>query len=137
MLPDIIEEFLIESHEGVGRLDRDLGEFETDPPDRERLSSVIRSIHTIKGSCGLLGFSTLQAIRHIDENLLYPLRDGELALNVTLTTCTLSVHVRLRSAVAQVGAATLGVVQDDASSVVWGMPGLVARAGEPAPTRMA
>ena len=53
---DLIREFLIESHEGLDRLDQDLVDLEKDPRNRETLASVFRAIHTIKGTCGFLGF---------------------------------------------------------------------------------
>ncbi len=47
-LDDIIKEFLVESYENLDQLDRDLLSLEETPDDRNRLSSVFRTIHTIK-----------------------------------------------------------------------------------------
>ena len=46
---EVINEFLIESNEGLDRLDSDLVELETDPTSREALGSIFRTMHTIKG----------------------------------------------------------------------------------------
>jgi two-component system chemotaxis sensor kinase CheA len=44
---EIIAEFLVESHENLDQLDRDLVELEQHPGSRELLSSIFRTIHTI------------------------------------------------------------------------------------------
>ncbi|WP_278257140.1 Hpt domain-containing protein [Nocardioides convexus] len=41
-------------------LDRDLVELEQQPDSRERLSSIFRTIHTIKGTSGFLAFNRLE-----------------------------------------------------------------------------
>jgi two-component system, chemotaxis family, sensor kinase CheA len=50
---DIVKDFLVESYENLDRLDRDLVGLEKNPHDREALAGVFRTIHTIKGTCGL------------------------------------------------------------------------------------
>lgn len=80
-LDDIVKEFLVESYENLDQLDRDLVAIEDSPNDRDLLSSVFRTIHTIKGTCGFLGFPILEHVTHVGENLLSKLRDGELQLN--------------------------------------------------------
>jgi two-component system chemotaxis sensor kinase CheA len=50
---------------------------------------VFRTIHTIKGTCGFLGFTKLEAVAHVGENLSSKLRDGELVLNPEITTALL------------------------------------------------
>ncbi|MGD0511693.1 MAG: Hpt domain-containing protein, partial [Terriglobales bacterium] len=51
---DIVKEFLVESYENLDRLDRELVGLEKNPNDRDALSSIFRTIHTIKGTCGFL-----------------------------------------------------------------------------------
>ena len=86
----VIEEFRVESNENLSRLDREMVELETKPKDSNLLSSVFRTIHTIKGTCGLLGFNTLQSITHLAENLLSQVRDGKRDLTPALVTLILS-----------------------------------------------
>ncbi|GAA3660726.1 hypothetical protein GCM10022237_20710 [Nocardioides ginsengisoli] len=74
---EIIAEFLVESHENLDQLDRDLVELERQPDSRERLSSIFRTIHTIKGTSGFLAFGRLEQLTHVGETLLSRLRDGE------------------------------------------------------------
>lgn len=77
---EIVREFLIESSENLSRLDQEMVELETRPRDASLLASIFRTIHTIKGTCGFLGFGTLESITHYAENLLSMLRNGELEL---------------------------------------------------------
>lgn len=86
---DIVREFLVESNENLTQLDQDFVELEKQPQDTNLLSSIFRTIHTIKGTCGFLGFSTLEAITHRAENMLSQLRDGERGLTPALTTLLL------------------------------------------------
>src|ERR1700685_4147389 len=86
---DIVKEFLAESYENLDRLDRELVGLEKNPQDRDALASVFRTIHTIKGTCGFLGFSKLEGVAHVGENLLSRLRDGQMTLNPELTTALL------------------------------------------------
>src|ERR1700730_896480 len=86
---DIVQDFLVESYENLDRLDRDLVGLEKNPHDREALAGVFRTIHTIKGTCGFLGFNKLEKVAHVGENLLTRLRDGQLTLNPELTTALL------------------------------------------------
>ena len=74
---EIIAEFLVESHENLDQLDRDLVELEQNPGSRELLSSIFRTIHTIKGTSGFLAFGRLEKLTHVGETLLSQLRDGE------------------------------------------------------------
>src|SRR3712207_9366674 len=76
-LDDIVEEFLVESHENLDQLDSDLVALEQDPNSRERLSSIFRTIHTIKGTSGFLAFNRLEEVTHGGENMLSRLR-GEI-----------------------------------------------------------
>jgi two-component system, chemotaxis family, sensor kinase CheA len=82
---EIVQEFLVESHENLDRLDRDLVALEQEPDSRELLSSVFRTIHTIKGTSGFLAFGRLESLTHVGENLLSQLRDGVRRMNPQTT----------------------------------------------------
>ena len=72
---DIVSEFLIESHENVEALERELVVLETNPNATATIGSIFRAVHTIKGTCGFLGFAKLEAVAHAGESLLSLLRD--------------------------------------------------------------
>ena len=90
MSDEIVKDFLVESSENLDLLDRELIKLEKDPGNRETLSSIFRTIHTIKGTCGFLGFGKLEQVAHAGENLLSLLRDGAIRLNTERTTALLS-----------------------------------------------
>ena len=73
---EIIREFLIESSENLHSLDSELVDLERHPT-AETLASIFRTIHTIKGTCGFLGFQILEAITHQAESILSQLRTGQ------------------------------------------------------------
>src|SRR5579863_1736426 len=85
-MDDIVKDFLIESRENLDRLDQELVSLESDPTSKDLLASIFRTIHTIKGSCGFLGFARLEKVAHAGENLLSKLRDGTLSLNAEMTS---------------------------------------------------
>jgi len=78
---EFIEEFLVESGECLDQLDRDLIALEERPDDPQRLASIFRTVHTIKGNSGFFGFSKLGALTHSGEHLLGKLRDGKIRLD--------------------------------------------------------
>ena len=104
MSDDIVREFLVESSENLDLLDRELIHLEKDPGNRGTLASIFRTIHTIKGTCGFLGFTKLESVAHVGENLLSKLRDGELALNPEMTTALLAMVDAIRQMLASVEA---------------------------------
>lgn len=101
---DIIREFLVESHENLSRLDQELVEIEKRPRDAALLASIFRTMHTIKGTCGFLGFSTLESIAHQAESILSQLRDGVRELNPALVTLILETVDATRKVLASIEA---------------------------------
>lgn len=99
---EIIQEFLVESYENLDQLDRDLVELEQEPGSRELLSSIFRTIHTIKGTSGFLAFSRLEALTHVGENLLSKLRDGHLTMTPSTADALLAMIDSVRALLAHV-----------------------------------
>ena len=69
-MDELIKEFVQESSENLDRLDQDFVKLESDPGNLELLKSIFRAIHTVKGTCGFLGFIKLEALTHTGEDLL-------------------------------------------------------------------
>src|SRR6476659_5646312 len=116
-LDDIVEEFLVESHENLDQLDTDLVALEQEPDSRERLSSIFRTIHTIKGTSGFLAFNRLEEVTHVGENMLSRLRDGELELTPTRTSVLLQMVDSVRALLTSIEASG-GEGSVDVSGVV-------------------
>jgi two-component system chemotaxis sensor kinase CheA len=89
-MDDLVKDFLIESTENLDRLDQELVKLESQPSSKELLGSIFRTIHTIKGSCGFLGFAKLEKLAHAGESLLSRLRDGNLQLTGEITSALLA-----------------------------------------------
>lgn len=99
---EIVQEFLVESHENLDQLDRDLVELEKSPSSRELLSSVFRTIHTIKGTSGFLAFGRLETLTHVGENLLSQLREGELTMTPAIAGSLLNMVDGVRALLAAI-----------------------------------
>src|SRR5919198_6108441 len=123
-LDDVVREFLVESHENLDRLDQDLVLLETDPANRQKLASIFRTIHTIKGTCGFLGFTRLEAVSHSGENLLSRLRDGLLTLTPEITSGLLAMVDAIREILGRIEA-TADEGDGDYSALVERLTGLV------------
>jgi two-component system chemotaxis sensor kinase CheA len=96
-MDELTREFLIESQEGLDRMERCLTNLEERPDDAALIADVFRSVHTIKGTTGFLGFKRLEKLAHTGESLLGLLRDGKLAANAPIITGLLQLLDVLRS----------------------------------------
>jgi two-component system chemotaxis sensor kinase CheA len=101
-LDEVVSEFVVESYENLDQLDRDLLALEDDPDNRAVLGSVFRTIHTVKGTCGFLGYGKLEAIAHVGENLLSKLRDGVLRLTPEMADALLALSDAVRAILAEI-----------------------------------
>ncbi|MBV8113222.1 MAG: chemotaxis protein CheW [Silvibacterium sp.] len=96
-MDDLIREFLIESQDGLDRMEQCLTELEERPEDAGLLAEIFRSVHTIKGTTGFLGFSRLEALSHAGENLLGLLRDGKIQADSRIISALLGLLDDLRT----------------------------------------
>jgi two-component system chemotaxis sensor kinase CheA len=101
---ETIREFLVESDENLSHLDQDMVELEKRPKDAALLGNIFRTIHTIKGACGFLAFSTLEGITHKAESLLSQLRDGKRELTPALVSLILETVDATRKVLASIEA---------------------------------
>jgi two-component system chemotaxis sensor kinase CheA len=93
---EVVQEFVVESYENLDQLTADLVELEQDPTNPEKLSSIFRAMHTIKGTCGFLGFMKLESVAHAGESLLSLLRDGTRLVTPATTTVLLATSDAMR-----------------------------------------
>ncbi len=101
-LDGLVKEFLVESYENLDRLDKEFLQLEQQPGNREIISSIFRTIHTVKGTSGFFGFEKLQGVAHAGENLLVKLRDGVLALNQDISSGLLRTVDAIRAILGEV-----------------------------------
>jgi two-component system chemotaxis sensor kinase CheA len=93
---EILQEFLVETRENMDQMEQDLMAWEKQPASRETLDQVFRAIHTLKGTCGFLGFVNLETIAHEAESLLVCLRDGQVKTEPRVVTVLLQVLDAIR-----------------------------------------
>ncbi|WP_027389521.1 chemotaxis protein CheA [Chrysiogenes arsenatis] len=77
---EILDDFLVETDELLEKLDIDLVELENSPGDLDLLNSIFRCAHTVKGTSGFLGFTTMTELTHHAEDVLNKLRKGDLQM---------------------------------------------------------
>lgn len=81
ILIDLKEE-IIELHEAS---ENDLIELELTPNDKELQRSLFRSVHTIKGDLGLVGFTPMIEVLQYTEEILDMLRKGEVVYDSSMS----------------------------------------------------
>ena len=116
-MDELTREFLIESQEGLDRMERCLTDLEARPQDAALLGEIFRSVHTIKGTTGFLGFKRLEKLAHTGENLLGLLRDGKLAADRSLITGLLQLLDGLRSILKSIETSASEGAGDDATLI--------------------
>ena len=96
-MDEIVGEFVIESLEGLDRLDQALVFLEETPDDTQTITEIFRILHTIKGTCGFLAFQHLEKVAHRGENLLSLLRDSVLYIDGDITNALLATVDAIRA----------------------------------------
>ena len=71
---EFIEQFLVEARELVAQATSDLLALEQRPDDPERIDSVFRAFHTLKGAAGIVEFEPMGRALHAAESVLAEFR---------------------------------------------------------------
>ncbi len=77
-MDELLVDFLSETTESLAQLDNDLIVLEKDPNNTDILNGIFRTLHTIKGTCGFLGFQRLELVAHAGESVLVKIRDNQI-----------------------------------------------------------
>ena len=80
-MEEIIFEFITEAEESLERIEPLFVELEKKGEDKNLLNDIFRSMHTIKGAAGFLGFQPIVDVAHSSENIMKRLRDGEISIS--------------------------------------------------------
>ncbi|HEX7664405.1 MAG TPA: chemotaxis protein CheA [Polyangiaceae bacterium] len=99
---EILNEFLLETHENLDLLDRELVALERAPAQRDRLSAIFRVLHTLKGTASFLGFTSLTTIAHAGESVLGRLREPTVPITGEVTSALLAMIDTVRAILAKV-----------------------------------
>lgn len=73
----VLREFIVETNENLERAVQHLLDLERTPDDLEPVRHLFRAVHTLKSSCGWLGFGQLEQLAHDAESLLAKIRQVE------------------------------------------------------------
>lgn len=94
-MDEILQEFLSETAETMEEISGAIVAWEANPVDRERLDTIFRFVHTVKGSCGFLDLPRIGALSHAAEDALDAARNGRRAPDPGLVTAVLAVIDRI------------------------------------------
>jgi two-component system chemotaxis sensor kinase CheA len=83
-MEEIISEFITEAEESLDRIEPLFVELEQKGNDKDMLNDIFRSMHTIKGAAGFLGFQQVVDVAHSAENIMKKLREGEFEVSTQL-----------------------------------------------------
>lgn len=95
-----MEAFLAESQEGLAAMEQGLIALEARPDDRERLQTIFRAAHTLKGSASTMGFRHTAEFAHTLEDLLHAVRGRRLPVTAELISLSLQAVDVLRQMLA-------------------------------------
>ncbi len=85
-----LQTFSHEVDELLAEMEDALLALEETPDDAERINSIFRAMHTIKGSSGLFGFDDIVAFTHEAETVLDKVRNGECLIDAELISILLA-----------------------------------------------
>jgi two-component system, chemotaxis family, sensor kinase CheA len=80
-MEEITAEFITESEETLDQVDTLFVELEAKGTDKEIVNKLFRSVHTIKGAAGFLGFQSIVDVAHNAESIMKKVRDGDLEVS--------------------------------------------------------
>jgi len=109
--PELLAGFMDEAPEYLEMLDEGLLAFESQagdgaialdtPEDQERMNSMFRAAHSLKGLSAALGFDTIRDLTHVMENLFDQVRMGNKSLTSSCFETLFSVFDKLRQLIAE------------------------------------
>lgn len=85
------QKFIDEATELLENLEHDLLAFEKKPDDKSLLESILRSMHTLKGSGSMFGYDRIVEISHKTENIYSKIQKGEDSVSEKVINITFSV----------------------------------------------
>ena len=75
---DITESYVSEVRELLESAKKDILALKADENDSESLTSLLRSLHTIKGNSRMLGYSTIEKLSHAVEDIYKSIKDTKI-----------------------------------------------------------
>lgn len=72
----LLEQFILEGRDFLQNISDKLMQLEDTPDDKEVLTELFRSVHTLKGNSGLFDFPEMTHVLHAGEDLMDSVREG-------------------------------------------------------------
>lgn len=94
-MDELTGEFVAETRETLDQISEALVGWEARPDDVERLDSIFRFVHTVKGSCGFLDLPRIAALAHAAETTLAELRAGKRLAEASVVGALLAIIDRI------------------------------------------
>ena len=94
-MDDLLAEFIAETREMLEAMQGELVTWEADPTDRERLDTIFRFVHTVKGSSGFFDLPRIEKLGHAAEGALADVRAGKRAPDGRLINAVLATIDRI------------------------------------------
>ncbi|MHB0914078.1 MAG: hybrid sensor histidine kinase/response regulator [Thermoleophilia bacterium] len=82
---EFIETFRSEAEEHLRNLNEGLMELENSPGSEDLVKKLFREAHTLKGSAGMMGFSSMRDLAHHVEDILAAVQKGQTRLTKDIT----------------------------------------------------
>lgn len=102
-MDQIIDDFLIESHDELDRLDQHLLVLRERPDDPAAVPELCRALHALEGTGGFLAFDRLEQVAQAGSALLRLLRDGELTLTSAMVDALEATADQVRELLGNIG----------------------------------
>ncbi|TGK00079.1 chemotaxis protein CheA [Leptospira langatensis] len=104
VLGEYTELFLEESEDQIEELNSNLLKLEKDQSDPQTINDIFRAAHSLKSSAAFVGLYNLSDLAHKMENLLQSIRDGKLAVNLSLVNLLFQCFDLIKNVIVNVAA---------------------------------
>ena len=94
-MDELLADFVAETREMLEQSGSELVAWEADPSDKERIDTIFRFVHTVKGNCGFFDFPRLEKLSHAAEDALAECRAGRREPDSALVTAVLAIIDRI------------------------------------------
>ena len=101
-MKEIVDSFIVETHELFEELDNDLLQLEQRPDDTDLVNAIFRAVHTVKGTSGFLSLEQLSFLTHHFEDVLNKLRRSEIDFHASMMDVMLVAFDQMKVLVQQV-----------------------------------
>lgn len=104
VLGEYTELFLEESEDQIEELNANLLQLEKDQSNPQTINDIFRAAHSLKSSAAFVGLYNLSDLAHKMENLLQSIRDGKLAVNLSLVNLLFQCFDLIKNVISNVAA---------------------------------